>query len=127
VHAKSGKKFPVYNPATEEVLAEVEEAGEEDVNLAVEAARRAFDEGEWSKLAAFDRGQIISRFGELIEKNLEELALLETLNNGKPLVNSKTEDLPFSAKCYKYYGGWSDKIKGSTFEMAGPYIGLTKK
>ncbi|MBS1890039.1 MAG: aldehyde dehydrogenase family protein [Actinobacteria bacterium] len=127
VHAKTGKKFRVYNPATEEVIAEVEEAGQEDVNCAVEAARRAFDSGEWSKMDAFDRGQIIKKFGDLIEQNIEELALIETLNNGKPLVNAKTEDLPFTVKCYRYYGGWCDKIKGSTFEMAGPYFGMTKK
>jgi aldehyde dehydrogenase (NAD+) len=71
VHAKSGKKFPVYNPATEEVLTQVEDAGSEDVDLAVAAARRAFDSGEWSKMDAYDRGQILYKFGELIEKNLE--------------------------------------------------------
>lgn len=67
------------------------------------------------------------RFGELIERELEELALVETLNNGKPLVNSKTEDLPFTAKCYKSFAGYCDKIRGSTFEMSGPFFGYTKK
>lgn len=108
-------------------MAEVEEAGIEDVDRAVKAARRAFDEGEWRKMPAYDRGAIIHKFGTLIEKHLEELAVIETLNNGKPLNNSRTEDVPLTAKYFIYYSGWCDKIKGSTLETNGPYYAMTKK
>ena len=84
VLAASGKTFPVYNPATGEVVAQVPEAETEDVNRAVAAARRAFDDGPWSKMSTSQRGQLIWKVADLLEANLEEFAEIESIDNGKP-------------------------------------------
>ena len=78
-------------------------------------------------MSGYDRGLLINKLGRLIEDNVDELAKLETLNNGKPFVNSKTEDVPLSARYFISYAGWCDKIKGSTLEMSGPFYAMTKK
>jgi len=123
----SGKKFPSINPATEEVIAQVAEADAPDVDRAVKAARRAFDEGPWTqKLTPSERGRLMYRLADLIEANKKELAALETLDNGKPLGDSLKADLPLTIACYRYYAGWADKLHGKTIPINGPYFCYTR-
>jgi aldehyde dehydrogenase (NAD+) len=123
--AVSGKTFETINPATGEVIARVAEGDDADIDLAVAAARRAFDSGPWPKMTARERGRLLYRLADLIEKNADELAALETLNNGKPIRDSRNIDLPLVVECYRYYAGWSDKIEGRTIPINGPYFTYT--
>src|SRR5688500_6804271 len=106
--AASGKTFETVNPATGEVIAQVAEGDQADVNKAVQAARRAFENGPWRKMTARERGKHLYKLADLIEKNSEELALLESLENGKPINDSRNVDLPLTIECYRYYAGWAD-------------------
>lgn len=124
--AASGKTFETINPATEEVIARVAEADAPDVDRAVKAARRAFEEGPWSKMSASERGKLMYKLAELIETNRKELAALETLDNGKPYGESIAADLPLTAMCYRYFAGWADKIHGKTIPINGPYFCYTR-
>src|SRR5437588_12556150 len=99
----SGKTFPTLNPATGEVICQVAEGDKADIDLAVKAARKAFEEGPWPKMTASERGRLLHKLADLIETNKEELAALETLDNGKPLRDSLAADLPLTIKCYRYY------------------------
>ena len=112
----SGKPFDTVNPATGEVLTQIAEAGAQDVDQAVAAARKAFDDvaGPWRKMSASERGRILWRIGDLIEKNIDELAELETLDNGKPIFESRYVDMPMVADVFRYYAGWATKIHGET-------------
>lgn len=123
----SGKTFPTINPATEEKIADVAEGDAADVDLAVQAARKAFDTGPWPKMDARDRGRRLNRLADLIEKNLEELAALETLDNGKPINDSRAVDLPLVIDCFRYYAGWADKIHGQTIPVRGPFFTYTRR
>ncbi len=127
VDAKSGKTFPTYNPANEEKIADVAEADAADVDLAVKAARKAFDSGDWPKMDARDRGKLLNRLADLVEQNMEELAALETLDNGKPIRDSRAADLPLVIDCLRYYAGWADKIHGETLPIRGNYFCYTRK
>jgi aldehyde dehydrogenase (NAD+) len=127
VAAKSGKTFPTYNPATEELIAHVAEADAADVDLAAKAARKALESGPWAKMDARDRGRLINRLADLIEANLEELAALETLDNGKPIRDSRAADLPLVVDCLRYYAGWADKITGDTIPVRGRYFSYTRR
>jgi phenylacetaldehyde dehydrogenase len=120
VSAASGKTFPVYNPATGEVVAHVPEAEAEDVNCAVLAARRAFDEGPWPHMSSSERGRMLWRVAELIEKNLEEFAELESLDNGKPFSVARVADVPLTVDMFRYMGGWCTKITGKTLPLSFP-------
>jgi phenylacetaldehyde dehydrogenase len=120
VLAASGKTFPVYNPATGEVVAQVPEAEAEDVNRAVAAARRAFDEGPWSKMSTSQRGQLIWKVADLLEANLEEFAEIESLDNGKPFSVAKVADLPLAVDMFRYMAGWATKISGKTLNFSTP-------
>jgi phenylacetaldehyde dehydrogenase len=121
VPAASGKTFPVYNPATGEVVARVPEAEEEDVNRAVSAARRAFDEGPWTKkLSTSQRGQLLWKLADLLEANLEEFAVIESLDNGKPLSVARVADVPLTIDMFRYMAGWATKISGSTLSFSTP-------
>jgi aldehyde dehydrogenase (NAD+) len=122
----SGKTFDTVNPATGEVICQVAEGDKADVDLAVKAARKAFEEGPWSKMSAAERGRLINKLADLIEKNVEELAGLETLDNGKPYTDSMAADLPLTIKCYRYYAGWTDKIHGKTIPVEGPFFCYTR-
>lgn len=122
----SGRTFETVNPATEEVIAKVAEADAPDVDRAVQAARRAFEEGPWSKMSASERGRLLYRLADLIEANRKELAALETLDNGKPLGESLKADLPLTVACYRYFAGWADKIHGKTIPVNGPYFCYTR-
>ena len=122
----SGKTFATLNPATGETICQVAEGDKADVDLAVKAARKAFEEGPWPKMSAAERGRLLNKLADLIEKNKEELAALESLDNGKPYSDSLTADLPLTIKCYRYYAGWADKIHGKTIPVEGNYFCYTR-
>jgi aldehyde dehydrogenase (NAD+) len=124
--ALSGKTFETINPATEEKIADVAEGDAADVDLAAKAARKAF-EGPWSKIDARERGRLLNRLADLAEKHLEELAALETLDNGKPIRDSRAADLPLAIDCLRYYAGWADKLTGDTIPIRGNYFCYTRR
>jgi aldehyde dehydrogenase (NAD+) len=126
VDAESGKTFATINPSTGEVIAQVAEADKADVDKAVKAARKAFEKGPWRKMSARERGRIMYKLADLIEKNMDELARLETLDNGKPLNDSRNADMPLTLDCYRYYAGWADKIEGKTIPINGPFFCYTR-
>jgi aldehyde dehydrogenase (NAD+) len=126
VNSESGKTFPTINPATGDVIAEVAEADSADVDRAVRAARAAFDGGPWRKISAAERGRMLNRLADLIEQHADELALLESLDNGKPYQVAKAADLPLTIACYRYYAGWADKVQGKTIPIAGDYFCYTR-
>jgi aldehyde dehydrogenase (NAD+) len=123
----SGKTFKTVNPATEEVIAEVAEGDAADIDLAVKAAREAFETGPWKKMDARDRGRLMYRLADLIEENFDELAALETLDNGKPIADARAADLPLVIDCLRYYAGWADKIHGQTIPVRGNYFTYTRR
>jgi acyl-CoA reductase-like NAD-dependent aldehyde dehydrogenase len=123
--AASGKTFPTINPATEEVIASVAEADAPDVDAAVKAARAAFNHKSWRNMAARDRARLLWKVGELIMKNHEELARLESIDNGKPLFESKYVDIPSAAETFFYYAGWCTKIEGETIPVPGNFFNYT--
>jgi len=125
--AASGKTFGTFNPATEEKIADVAEGDAEDIDRAVTAARRAFVSGPWNKMDARDRGALLHRLADLIEANFDELAALETLDNGKPINDSRAADLPLVIDCLRYYAGWADKIHGQTIPIRGDYFCYTRR
>ena len=112
--ARSGRTFPTVNPATNETLLEIAEAGEADLEAAVAAARKAFDEGPWPKMSPAERGRIVWRIGDLLASRADEVARLETLDNGKPIFESRQVDVPFVSELFQYYAGWATKITGET-------------
>jgi len=114
VDAASGKTFETPNPATGQVLARVAEGDAEDIERAVRAARRAFDDGAWVRWRPHDRQRLLLRIADLIEQHADELAQLETLDNGKPLTESRNVDIPAAAETFRYYGGWVNKLYGET-------------
>ena len=125
--AASGKTFATRDPATGALLAEVAEAGAADVDRAVAAARQAFDAGPWPALPARERGRLLHRLAEAIERHADELAEIETRDNGKPIFESRQIDLPEVAAVFDYYAGWADKIEGSVVPVAGPYHAYTRR
>ena len=120
VDAASGKTFPDYNPATGTILAQVAEADAEDVDRAVKAARRAFDEGPWIKMSPSDRGKLLWKLAALIEQNSEEFAEIESIDNGKPVGVARMADVPLAVDMFRYMGGWATKITGSTIPLSFP-------
>ncbi|MBT3879990.1 MAG: aldehyde dehydrogenase family protein [Candidatus Scalindua sp.] len=125
VNSVSGKTFDTLNPAREEVITSIAEGDRADIDLAVAAARKAFEEGPWKKMDARDRGKILLRIMELIDKNKDELALLETLDNGKPISETTNADIPLAIDCFLYYAGWADKIHGETIPVRGEFFNYT--
>lgn len=126
VESTSQKTFDTYNPATGEVLATVFEAGPEDIDRAVKAARKAFDEGPWSKISASERSRLMYKLADLMEENSAELAQLETLDNGKPIRETTNADIPLAVEHMRYYAGWSTKIVGQTIPVSGPFLNYTR-
>jgi len=112
----SAKTFDTVNPATGEVITQIAAASAEDVDRAVQAARRAFEDrsGPWRKMSASERGRLIWRLADLLEQNIDEFAELETLDNGKPIFESRYVDLPMVVDVLRYYAGWATKIQGET-------------
>jgi phenylacetaldehyde dehydrogenase len=121
VTAKSGKTFPTYDPSTGEVLAKVAEGDKADIDDAVKAARAAFDNGPWRKMTASERGKLMWKLADLLEKNLEEFAQLESLDNGKPVGVARAADVPLAADLFRYMAGWATKIEGNTIPLSVPY------
>ena len=122
VDAASGKTFETPNPATGETLANVAEGDSEDIDRAVRAARKAFDEGPWGSITPSDRGRIIWRIGDLILEHAEELAQLESLDNGKPYAVALGADVPLAADLFHYMAGWATKIEGNSINISVPYM-----
>jgi aldehyde dehydrogenase (NAD+) len=116
VEPKSGKYFPTINPATEEQLAEIAEAGADDVDVAVDAARDAYENG-WRDLAGSARAKYLFRIARQLQERAREFAVLESMNGGKPIKESRDVDLPLAAAHFFYYAGWADKL-----EYAFPHV-----
>jgi aldehyde dehydrogenase (NAD+) len=127
VESESGKTFATINPATGEEICQISEADQADVEKAVKAARTAFhNKSPWRRMSAAERGRLLNRLADLIEENAEELARLESLDNGKPVAVARAADLPLTIACYRYYAGWADKIQGKTIPIAGDYFCYTR-
>jgi phenylacetaldehyde dehydrogenase len=122
VDAASGRTFETPNPATGETLARVAEGGAEDIDRAVGAARRAFDEGPWGRMTPSERGRIIWRIGDLILEHVDEFAQIESLDNGKPFAVAQAADVPLAADLFHYMAGWATKIEGNTIDISVPYV-----
>jgi len=120
--AASGKTFQTPNPATGETLATIAEGDREDINRAVGAARRAFEDGPWSRMSVSERGRIIWRIGDLILEHTDELAQLESLDNGKPFAVAQAADVPLAADLFHYMAGWATKLEGNTIDLSVPYM-----
>ncbi len=120
--AASGKTFETPNPATGETLAHVAEGDAEDVNRAVRAARAAFEDGPWSRMTPSERGRIVWKIGDLILEHVDELAQLESLDNGKPFLVAQAADVPLAADLFHYMAGWATKIEGNTIDISVPYM-----
>jgi phenylacetaldehyde dehydrogenase len=120
--AASGKTFETPNPATGETLARIAEGDAEDIDRAVRAARRAFEDGPWSRMTPSERGRIIWRIGDLILEHLDELAQLESLDNGKPFAVARAADVTLAADLFHYMAGWATKIEGNTINISVPYM-----
>src|ERR1700754_4789809 len=110
VPSASGKTFDNINPATGKVINKVSAGDKEDVDRAVKAARDVFEKGSWSNMAPSDRKKVMQRFADLIDKHNTELALLETLDMGKPIRDSHKIDIPLSAQCIRWYAEAIDKL-----------------
>jgi phenylacetaldehyde dehydrogenase len=121
VGAASGRTFEVRNPATGAVIARVPEGDQADVDIAVRAARRAFESGPWPAMTPSERGKVVWRIGELISKYNDELAEIESVDNGKPLGVAKAADVPLAADIFQYMAGWSTKLEGKTIPVSVLY------
>jgi aldehyde dehydrogenase (NAD+) len=113
----AGQTYATINPATEQESAQVARGDERDVDLAVQAARKAFDTGPWSKMAAAERSRLIWKLGDLITANVDDMARLESLCTGKTLFDSGKVEIPFAAEVFRYYAGWATKIHGETLGL----------
>jgi len=125
VDSVSGKTFETLDPRTGEAITRVSEAQKEDVDLAVKAARAAFDHGPWPRMSGSERGRILYKYADLISQHGDELAALETFDNGKPLDMARILDIPYSVEVIRYNAGFADKIHGLTLKMSGQYQGYT--
>jgi acyl-CoA reductase-like NAD-dependent aldehyde dehydrogenase len=114
VDAETGNMFETRNPATDEVLCKVQEGGKADIDKAVKAARKAFEHGKWRKITATQRANMMLKLADLVEKNADEFAQLETLDNGKPIKESRYFDIPAVVETFRYYAGWATKLEGET-------------
>lgn len=120
MEAASGKTFDTYNPATGEVLAKIAEGDRFDIDLAVKAARKAFEEGPWPGMLPAERARLLWKLADLIDEHREDLAELETLDNGKPVLFSRIVDVPTAASNFRYMAGWATKIEGKTIPISMP-------
>ncbi len=117
----SGMTFPTYDPATDEVITQVAEGVEEDIDQAVKAARKAFEDGPWPRMTPSERGRLLWKLADMMEEHLEEFAQLETLDNGKPITVSRVADVPLAVDMFRYMAGWATKIEGNTIPISVPY------
>lgn len=121
VEAAAGNTFPTLNPATGEVLGTVADGQREDIDRAVRAARKAFEQGPWRTMTPSDRGKLVWKLGDLIEAHLEEFAELESLDNGKPVTVARVADVPLAADLFHYMAGWATKVEGNTIPISVPF------
>ena len=126
VPSESGKTFSTFNPATGEELARISEADAADVDKAVRVARNAFERGPWRKTNASERGRLLNRLADLVEQNADELATLETLDNGMPLSVARHVAVPLIVGHFRYFAGWADKNHGKTIPINGDYFCYTR-
>src|ERR1700733_5867669 len=124
VAGSSGETFPVYDPSTEEVIAQVPSSNAADVDRGVKAARAAFDSGPWASTTAQDRGRILFKLAEKIRQNTAQLAEIECRNTGKPIVEAEY-DIPDVATCFEYYGGLANKVLGSVNPVPANALSFT--
>lgn len=122
VPAESGKTFDVKDPATGQTIAAVAEGDKADIDKAVSAARRAFEGGDWPALTSSERGRLLWRLADLMEEHLEELAEIESLDNGKPRAVAAAADVPLAIDLFRYMAGWTTKIEGNTIPISVPYL-----
>ena len=122
VDAASGRTFATHDPATGAELCSVARGDVDDVHRAVTAARRAFEEGPWTRMKPSDREQLIWRIGDLIDERADEFAQLETLDNGKSVMIAKHGDAAWAADIFRYYAGWATKIEGATADVSMPFV-----
>jgi len=125
VDAIASATFPTINPATEERLTTVAEGRAEDIDRAVGAARKAFEEGPWARMSGSDRGRILWKIGDLLEARVAEVAEIETLDSGKTITESSRVDVPMAADCFRYFAGWASKIEGGTIPVRANCFGYT--
>ncbi len=121
VEARHGRTLEVYDPALGEIIDHVPAGDAEDIDLAVLAARRAFEDSDWSRMTASERGRVIWRIGDLILEHADELAEIESLDNGKPVGVARVADVPLAADLFHYMAGFATKIHGQTFPVSVPY------
>jgi aldehyde dehydrogenase (NAD+) len=114
---ESGETYATVNPATEEVSARIAKGDERDIDVAVQAARRAFDQGPWPRMPAAERARVLWKLADLITANLDEMARLESVNTGKTLFDSGKVEIPFAAEVFRYYAGWTTKLHGETLNL----------
>jgi aldehyde dehydrogenase (NAD+) len=126
IASASGKTFATVNPSTGEEICQVAAADVADVDKAVRAAREAFERGPWRKMNASERGRLLHRLADLIERDADELAQLESLDNGKPVSVAKRVDVAKTIACYRYFAGWTDKIQGKTIPIDGDFFCYTR-
>jgi phenylacetaldehyde dehydrogenase len=120
VEARSGETFAVEDPATEEIIAHVAAGDKADVDLAVAAARRAFETGPWSRISPADRSRLVWKLGDLLEQHADEFAEIEALDNGKPVTNAKRDDVGGSINMFRYMAGWATRLNGETIPVSSP-------
>lgn len=125
--ASTGRTFETVNPATEKALADIAFGSEEDVDRAVSAARRALESGPWAQMSARERGRLMFKLADLIERDKEKLAILESMDNGKPINETMYFDIPQVIETFRYYAGWADKIYGDVNPVSGEYFSYTLK
>jgi len=127
--AAEGKTFETRDPSTGEVLARVAEAGAEDVDRAVAAARKSFDRGAWRELPPAERAKVLWKVGDMIEERANEFAQLDSLDNGKPINEMLLFDVPLTAATFRYYAGWATKLDGATQQTSfpGSYLSYTRR
>ncbi|MYH08826.1 MAG: aldehyde dehydrogenase family protein, partial [Gemmatimonadales bacterium] len=123
--AQGGRTFATVNPATEETIAEVAEGDAADVDRAVAAARAAFRDDAWRRMNPHERSGLLWKLADLLEANGDELALLETRDNGKPYFEARQADVPIAAQVFRYYAGLADKVQGDTIPVPGPFLNYT--
>ncbi len=120
VASASGKTFPVYNPATGQVMAQCAQGEKEDIDRAVQAARRAFDQGPWRTMTPSTRSRLLNKLADLLEEHSEEFAQLDSLDNGKPLTVARAADVPLAIDTFRYMAGWATKVEGNTIPISFP-------
>ena len=127
VNSAKGETFSSINPFNEKEIAKIAKASPIDVDLAVKAARKAFDNGPWPKMEANERSRLMFKLADLMEQNIDELAALESLDNGKPFKDARAIDLPMAINTIRYYAGWADKIHGQVIPIMGPHFCYTRE